>query len=147
MKNLSFIFGLVLIAVIAGQQFGTVQEPWAKPPLSSDESDTRLRSAFENQQSDLQIQGGGEVIKVLADDNKGSRHQRFILRTSSGQTVLVAHNIDLASRISGLKAGDYVEFNGEYEWNAKGGVIHWTHRDPQGRHEAGWLKHAGMIYQ
>ncbi|WP_371185563.1 DUF3465 domain-containing protein [Thalassotalea maritima] len=106
-----------------------------------------LSRAFETQQSDIQVQGSGIVIKVLADDNDGSRHQRFILRLPSGQTVLVAHNIDLAPRIDTLAKGDTVEFFGEYEWNNKGGVIHWTHHDPKGRHIGGWLKHNGKTYQ
>jgi Protein of unknown function (DUF3465) len=97
--------------------------------------------------SDTQIHGSGQVIKVLADDNDGSRHQRFLVRLASGQTLLVAHNIDLARRIDSLQTGDTVEFYGEYEWNPQGGVIHWTHRDPQGRHTAGWIKHNGRIYQ
>ncbi len=87
------------------------------------------------------------MVKVLKDDNNGSRHQRFILRLDSGQTVLVAHNIDLAPRIEVLNEDDTVIFKGEYVSNDKGGVIHWTHRDPQGRHEDGWLKRNGMIYQ
>jgi hypothetical protein len=32
-------------------------------------------------------------------------------------------------------------------WNEKGGVVHWTHRDPGGRHMAGWLAHNGKTYQ
>lgn len=111
------------------------------------ESDAQLATAFENQQSNLQIQGDGIVSKILPDDTKGSRHQRFILRLTNGQTLLIAHNIDLASRIDNLNVGDTVEFYGEYEWNSKGGVLHWTHRDPNGRHEAGWLKHNGQLYQ
>lgn len=109
-----------------------------------------IGSAFENRQSDIQVEGKGRVIKVLADDNKGSRHQRFILKLDSGQTVLIAHNIDLAPRINRLSKGDTVVFYGEYEWNRKGGVVHWTHHDPsrgKHRHIGGWLKHQGKTYQ
>ncbi|GAC1369855.1 MAG: DUF3465 domain-containing protein [Aquirhabdus sp.] len=98
------------------------------------------------------VEGKGTVVKVLKDDNKaggenGSRHQRFLLRLDSGQTVLVAHNIDLAPRIEVLNEGDTVIFKGEYVSNDRGGVIHWTHRDPHGRHEDGWLKRNGQVYQ
>jgi len=110
-------------------------------------NDQQLKQAYQNHQSDLQIQGSGTVSRVLPDDNKGSRHQKFILRLDSRQTLLVAHNIDLAPRIPNLKVGDVVQFYGEYEWNDKGGVIHWTHRDPGNRHTHGWLKHQGKIYE
>jgi hypothetical protein len=109
-------------------------------------ADEALAVAFENQRSNVQVQGSGQVAKILADDDSGSRHQRFIVRLASGQTVLVAHNIDLASRVAPLNNGDLVEFFGEYEWNAKGGTIHWTHRDPQHRHVDGWIKHNGRTY-
>ncbi|MVC09733.1 DUF3465 domain-containing protein, partial [Vibrio cholerae] len=102
-------------------------------------NDAVLQQAYQSQQSDLQVQGLGQVVKVLPDDNDGSRHQKFILKLNSGQTLLVAHNIDLAPRIPNLKVGDSVEFYGEYEWNKKGGVLHWTHKDPQNRHAHGWL--------
>ena len=106
-----------------------------------------LANAFRDQQSGIQVEGEGIVAKVLPDDNYGGRHQRFILRLSSGQTLLVAHNIDIAPRISSLEQGDPVQFSGVYEWNPKGGVVHWTHRDPRGEHQAGWLKHNGETYQ
>jgi hypothetical protein len=86
-------------------------------------------------------------MKLLPDDNIGSRHQKFIIKLSSGQTLLMAHNIDLAHRIGSLREGDSVQFYGEYEWNNKGGVIHWTHRDPSGSHVAGWLQHQGKRYE
>ncbi|EEY50115.1 DUF3465 domain-containing protein [Vibrio cholerae] len=110
-------------------------------------NDAALQQAYQSQQSDLQVQGFGQVAKVLPDDNYGSRHQKFILKLNSGQTLLVAHNIDLAPRIPNLKVGDIVEFYGEYEWNKKSGVLHWTHKDPQNRHAHGWLKHNGQVYE
>lgn len=110
-------------------------------------SEQILADAFRSQRGNFQVQSQATVAKLLADDDKGSRHQRFLVRLNSGQTLLIAHNIDLAERIADLKAGDSIEFSGEYEWNNKGGVIHWTHRDPNGRHVSGWIKHAGRIYQ
>ena len=97
--------------------------------------------------SGRQAQGSGVVVRKLSDDTKGSRHQRFIIKVPSGKTLLIAHNIDLAPRISFLNVGDTVDFNGVYENNAKGGVIHWTHHDPRGKHQSGWLKHQGRTYQ
>jgi hypothetical protein len=110
-------------------------------------NDETLAHAFKQRKSNIQVEGRGVVRRVLSDDNDGSRHQRFILALASGQTLLISHNIDLAPRVVGLSKGDVVSFSGEYEWNPQGGVIHWTHRDPNKRHPAGWLKHKGKIYQ
>jgi hypothetical protein len=111
------------------------------------EASPSIETLFAQRLSSVQVQGAGIVSRLLSDDNEGSRHQRFILELPSGHTLLVAHNIDLAPRLDSLKKGDRVEFFGEYEWNERGGVIHWTHHDPKGRHVAGWLKHEGRIYQ
>jgi hypothetical protein len=108
---------------------------------------TSLNDVYENQQSNVQVKGSGTVIRILNDDNKGSRHQKFILKLSSGITILIAHNIDLAPRINSISKGDSVQFHGEYEWNKKGGVVHWTHRDPNRHHIDGWLRHKGSMYQ
>jgi len=123
--------------------------PVATSPFSTGYagSDKALQDAYDNRQSDLQLGGSGKVIKILPDDLKGSRHQKFILKLASGQTLLVAHNIDLAEKIKGLRVADQVDFYGEYEWDPKGGVIHWTHHDPNGRHQDGWLMHKGRTYQ
>lgn len=114
---------------------------------ASSTSDQLLGRAYENRESNIQVGGSGVVIKILPDDSRGSRHQKFILKLSSGQTILISHNIDLARRVDSIREGDPVEFFGEYEWNSKGGVVHWTHRDPAGRHKSGWLKHNGSTYQ
>lgn len=114
--------------------------------LSNNGVDT-IKAAYEQRQSNVQVQGSGRVKAILRDDKDGSRHQKFILVLKNGLSILVAHNIDLAPKIPNLKKGDVVDFYGEYEYNPKGGVLHWTHRDPQNRHESGWLKHDGQIYQ
>lgn len=110
-------------------------------------SDEAIARAFEQRTSNVQVEGWGVVRRVLSDDNEGSRHQRFVVALASGQTLLIAHNIDLAPRVAGLSKGDVVSFSGEYIWNAEGGVIHWTHHDPSKRHTAGWIKHNGEVYQ
>jgi uncharacterized protein DUF3465 len=111
------------------------------------ESDQRLARAFEQHESDIQVEGRGMVTRLLSDDDEGDRHQRFIVELKTGQTILIAHNIDVATRIDALDVGDTVEFFGEYVWNSKGGTVHWTHHDPKGRHPAGWIKHKGRVYQ
>lgn len=107
---------------------------------------TEISSAYKNQQSDIQVKAAGKVIKILADDNEGSRHQRFIVKVEKNLTILIAHNIDLAQRAE-ISAGDTVAFSGEYEWNKKGGVVHWTHHDPRGKHQDGWIEVNGKRVQ
>jgi len=109
-------------------------------------SDRAITEAFAQRRSDVMVESSGRVSRVLPDDEEGSRHQRFILELASGHTVLIAHNIDLAPRVP-LAVGDTVEFEGEYEWNDRGGVVHWTHHDPDGDHPGGWLRHEGKIYR
>ena len=114
---------------------------------ASSDSDSAIDRAYASRARNIQVEGQGVLVKVLRDDDRGSRHQRFLLRLPSGLSILIAHNIDLAPRLDGLRPGDIVSFSGECEWNEKGGVVHWTHRDPAGRHVAGWLKHDGQTVQ
>ena len=109
--------------------------------------DAELMDAYRNGVSDLIVEGAGRVERLLSDDLEGLRHQRFILRLESGQTLLVSHNIDVAPRINALREGDIVRFRGEYEWNQQGGILHWTHDDPKDWHADGWLEHNGVRYE
>lgn len=124
----------------------TVSVPASALPAGDDGS-AAFADAFAQRRSNLQLAGEGEVIKVLRDDNDGSRHQRLLVRLAHGQVILIAHNIDLAPRVAGVSAGDRIAFHGEYEWTEKGGVLHWTHHDPAGRHPGGWLRHDGQTYE
>ena len=142
MRYVHFILGLVCTLTV-----GCSSTPLSPPTRALSGSDEVLARAFEQHTSKVQVEGQGVIRRVLADDNNGSRHQRFVVALTSGQTLLISHNIDLAPRVVGLREGDIVSFSGEYEWNAEGGVIHWTHRDPNKRHPPGWIKHKGEVYQ
>ncbi len=149
-KILTLIIALILVGFEAYQQqngFATDGLQQTSTEKAEGKDNTRVLQAYQDRQGDVQVQGEGVVVKVLRDDLKGSRHQKFILKVGAGLTVLIAHNIDLAPRIGGLQTGDRVGYYGEYEWNSKGGVIHWTHKDPKGYHASGWLKHEGRVYQ
>ena len=116
-------------------------------PTSARDNVQAIEQAFENRISNIQISGSGTIVKLLPDDTKGTKHQKFIVRISPKVTVLIAHNIDLAPRINTIAKGDTLSFYGEYKWNNRGGVIHWTHHDPGKRHIDGWLNFQGKIYQ
>ncbi|MHC4415209.1 MAG: DUF3465 domain-containing protein [Planctomycetota bacterium] len=105
-----------------------------------------IADAFAQRRDGIIVEAGGVVTRTLPDDREGSPHQRFIVRLGSGHTVLVAHNIDLAERVP-VAEGDRVAFRGQYEWNDRGGVIHWTHHDPEGRRPGGWIRHHGATFR
>jgi len=106
-----------------------------------------VNEAYANKKSQVFIEDAGQVIKLLADDNKGARHQKFLVKVATGQTLLFAHNIDLASRVENIQVGDDVRFRGEYVYNPKGGVIHWTHHDPKNKIVGGWIAHNNTEYK
>jgi hypothetical protein len=147
MKLNKIIFIIIAIAAVYFFQAETPSSPPALSSVPATSTNPPSVSRFTQNDAGKQVQGNGVVTRVLTDDNDGSRHQRFIIRLASGQTLLVAHNIDLAPRVGSIAVNDTVAFNGEYEWNSQGGVVHWTHHDPDGRHVGGWLKHQGRTYQ
>lgn len=108
--------------------------------------DEAIELALRTRRSGLVVETGGTVVKLLPDDRVGDRHQRFLLELASGHTVLVAHNIDLAPKIP-LREGARVRIRGQFEWNEKGGVLHWTHHDPGGRRPGGWVDWQGKRYR
>ena len=119
--------------------------PTSAPPSASDNS--VIAQAYVAHESDVPVRGNGTVTRLLPDDTQGDHHQRFLVRLPSGQSVLIVHNIDIAPRVQGLRVGEPIEFEGEFVWNDKGGLIHWTHHDPSGRHRAGGIQYGGRTYR
>lgn len=155
MKNLRLllVFGVLFYGGLQAVRLLTGNPP-ADPasdnepaPLATAQSGEAVLADALARRISLQVEGRGTIARILPDDDDGSRHQRLIVQVSANQTVLIAHNIDLAPRVPNVRVGDEIAFFGEYEWNPEGGVIHWTHHDPAGQHVAGWLRHDGRVYQ
>lgn len=146
-KNFAVAGSLILAAVLCVRCTGSSEGVVENSTSSLRSNDATLETAFAQHRGNFVAEGAGNILRILSDDNDGSRHQRFIVGLSSGQSLLISHNIDLAPRAESLRVGDRVEFKGEYEWNDKGGTMHWTHHDPAGRHEPGWIRHNGKTYE
>ena len=147
----------VLLLIIAGylQQVGApgVQPNGsAEAPSQSSRGDSAVGGEriapidWSPQLAGRWVETGARVYRVLADDNDGSRHQRLLVRDANGYSLLIAHNIDLAPRVP-VQVGDALLIRGQFEWNDKGGVIHWTHHDPQRRHAGGYIEKDGRRYR
>jgi hypothetical protein len=71
------------------------------------------------------------------------RHEDFLIEVSSGageqQLIQVAHNIDIAPEVP-LEEGTDIIVRGELDIDRSGPVIHWTHHDPRGRHQPGFIR-------
>lgn len=160
MKNIRLlIFMLLSLAACRAEQTTAQQAPHSisgqsnpastdvPKPVASQYDAGAITEAFAMHRNLPLVTGYGTVEKVLKDDTNGLKHQKFLLKVSPSITVLIAHNIDLAPRIEPINKGDLVQFKGEYIYTAKGGTIHWTHKDPQGHHQGGWLKHNGDTYE
>ena len=151
-RHLALVLVVAIVAAVLARRTGhddTVVP--APPPASSTPAssapapspareDGSLARAIAARAQEVPVTGRGTVIRLLADDREGSPHQRILLRVAGGGTVLIAHNLDLSPRVAPLAVGDQLEFAGDYVWNENGGVVHWTHPYPQGRHRAGWVR-------
>ncbi len=151
MKHTTLVLLFILSLLVACKQSTSSVSAAGDAAISTeinvDENNSTLIDAFKNKKSDIFVEGAGVVKKLLADDNKGSRHQKFLVSISPEQTLLFAHNIDLAPRVENLQIGDAITFKGDYVYNPKGGVMHWTHHDPDGKQQGGWIKHNGKLYE
>ncbi len=154
-RHLILLFALFGVACERAPTTALVAES-EQIQLATQSDNAAIVQAFKGKKSNVFVEGSGVVKKLLADDNKGSRHQKFLVTISAEQTLLFAHNIDLAPRLDALAVGDVVTFRGEYVYNPKGGVMHWTHHDPSGRQEmnspqgeklGGWIMHNGQKYE
>lgn len=109
--------------------------------------DAAIVQYFQDHRSNVEVTADGTVVTIFPDRSSSTGvHEQFIVRLSSGGiTVEIEHNISIGRRVP-VKLGDSLIVHGEYIWNSKGGLIHFTHHDPQGTHEAGYIKDNGQTY-
>jgi len=117
------------------------------PAPSTAADDAAVAADFQNQRSQVEVTADGIVVGTFPDRASSTgRHEQFIIRlTSQNLTVEVEHNISIGKRVP-VKEGDRVLVHGEYIWNGQGGLIHFTHHDPQGTHQNGYIVDNGTTY-
>jgi hypothetical protein len=112
---------------------------------SSDQPDNLAAiQAIQTHRSGQEVTVEGTVAQTPHVSHTATgRHEDFIIEVSSGageqQLIQVAHNIDIAPEVP-LEEGTDIIVHGELEIDRTGPVIHWTHHDPRGRHQPGFIR-------
>ncbi len=144
-KKLKPAMVVVVLAVLAITWWLEYRETKGTPQAQRPSAGA-IEKAFLAKRSKVWVEDEGEIVHLLPDDRIAPRHQLCLVELASGHTIKISHNVDLAPKVPWQK-GDTLAFRGRFEWNAKGGVVHWTHHDPQGRHAGGFLTHNGETYR
>ena len=121
--------------------------PALQPPAAVTADNTAAQRAFQRHSDGVELTITGTVERVLSDQTGPSGpHERFIVRLADvSMTVLIEHNLSIAPRVP-LAVGEAVVVHGEYIWNDQGGLVHFTHHDPDRSHEGGYVLYAGKRY-
>jgi hypothetical protein len=127
------------------------QQPEMRPAVAPAaknlaQDDNEVIAAQSNRLIKVEVTVTAPIKKMLPEDDVGLPHEKFLILLSNGSTVLIAHDIKYAPVVP-VQAGDMVRIHGEYIWNAKGGLIHWTHHSDTPRHESGWIEFDGQRYE
>jgi hypothetical protein len=129
---------IAVLAVMALAGCATTQTP----------DDNAVCAAYAAGRSHVEVVADGSIVRLLGTQaGRVSPHEGFLLRLSSGCDLVlrVEANTDFTGPIP-LTRGERVAVKGEYEYYPRGGVVHWTHRDPRGRHEGGYISAGGKLY-
>lgn len=127
------------VTIVLAVGCGTTQSP----------NDQAVCAAYSAGRSHVEVALDGTVTRLLGTaPGRVSPHEGFLMRLASGCDLIVRveANTDFTGAIP-LALGQRVSVKGEYEYYPRGGVVHWTHRDPRGRHEGGYIETAGHLYE
>ena len=120
-------------------------------PAGGDASNGQIYDAWRAGRSGVEVQATGSVARVLGKRTGPSGpHEGFLLHLTGagghGLTVRVESNLDIIGTLP-VVDGEPATVRGEYEYDQRGGVIHWTHHDPMGRHANGFVEIGGRRYE
>src|SRR5512135_3693232 len=120
----------------------------AASPIAPAADNAAIARAFADHRSNVEVTADGLVERLLSDETSETGvHQRFILTLrGSTQTLLITNNVSIGKRVP-VAAGDSLLVHGEYVWNDQGGLVHFTHHDPERSHEGGWIERQGVRYE
>jgi hypothetical protein len=142
-KRLCAWIGIVVALAPAGCASGGTTQ--------TDDANGAVYDAWRTGRSHLELTASGSVARTLGlRRGPSGMHEGFLLhlRGSAGRglTIRVEDNVDLTGPIP-MAAGDDVEVRGEYVYDERGGLIHYTHLDPRGRHPGGYVRVHDKVYQ
>jgi Protein of unknown function (DUF3465) len=117
---------------------------------SSSEPNADVYDAWREQRSYVEVTAQGSAARIFGiRKGPSGAHEGFLLHlrgaAGHGLTVKVEDNIDITGPVP-LQAGDDVELRGEYIYDPRGGIIHYTHHDPRGAHPPGYIRVRGRTY-
>ncbi|MBD5654093.1 MAG: DUF3465 domain-containing protein [Candidatus Eremiobacteraeota bacterium] len=123
----------------------------APAATSADAGNGAIYDAWRAGRSHVEVTASGTIARVLGTrPGRISAHEGFLLHlrgaAGRGLTVRVEDNVDFTGAIP-LQPGADVVARGEYVYDSRGGIVHYTHRDPRGRHAAGYVETGGKLYQ
>ena len=110
------------------------------------DDDSALVAAVQSRKRVRYVEAGNVVAtKLLPDDNKGLRHQKWEAQLSDGNVIQVIYNVDMVPRVP-IQVGDKFGVGGEYIPSGRTGIIHWLHDDPKGLRPDGYVYLNGVVY-
>lgn len=117
---------------------------------STDGGNAAVYDAWRAERSNVEVTAEGSVARVLGvREGPSGMHEGFLLHLRGagghGLTVRIEDNVDITGRIP-LQPGDDVAVKGEYVYDPRGGLIHYTHHDPRGRHPSGYVRVGDRVY-
>ena len=151
MKKVHYLLG----AVVALAAFGVIEWPhirehWlmakevevdAMTSASRPTAQAILERALQNKSQDQLLVVVGWVTAIQPDgQQEGVRYQRFEVRLTNRQRLLIEHDLQQAPRVEGLKPGSELLIRGRYFWNEQGGILRYTHHDPEKQRPDGWIR-------